>query len=61
MNYNIAFLRNLAIISIVLHHTVCMYVGSPPNAGLLPTFGNAPFIFGQTSNFGLGVFNFEGT
>lgn len=58
-NNDIAFLRFLAIIAIVLHHSFCAFGGWPPNhaiGGEIPVYAYA--ISGILKTFGLGSFTF---
>lgn len=59
-NYNIEFLRDIAITAIVLHHTLCIFAGWPPNADLgdkeLPLFLINLSIYSKS--IGLGLFTF---
>lgn len=59
MDYKVALCRNIAIVSIVFHHTLCAFGGWPPNHtfGLpLPEF--LWFISGEAKAIGLGTFTF---
>lgn len=59
MNYNIALLRNIAIVCIVLHHTLCIYTGWPPNAGLSETLPRYVYFISESLKItGLSVFTF---
>ena len=58
-NQTICFLRNAAIIAIVLHHSMSAFCGWPPNhsiGGAIPTISFV--LSGLFKNFGLGVFTF---
>lgn len=59
MNHSITYLRNMAIVAIVLHHSLIAFCGWPPNhaiGGDIPVF--ADILSGLLKNFGLGVFTF---
>lgn len=59
MNHNITNLRNMAIVAIVLHHSLIAFCGWPPNhaiGGNIPVL--ADILSGLFKNFGLGVFTF---
>lgn len=59
MNSNITYLRNMAIVAIVLHHSLIAFCGWPPNhaiGGNIPVV--ADILSGLLKNFGLGVFTF---
>lgn len=59
MNNRISYLRNIAIISIVLHHAMSAFTGWPPNheiGGHVPIF--ASLISGIFKTLGLGLFSF---
>jgi len=58
-NQTISFLRFLAIVAIVIHHSICVFCGWPPNHTVgcdVPTF--ALLVSGILKTFGLGVFTF---
>lgn len=59
INLSITYLRNMAIVAIVLHHSMIAFCGWPPNhaiGGNIPVF--ADVLSGLLKNFGLGVFTF---
>lgn len=59
INQSIIYLRNMAIVAIVLHHSMIAFCGWPPNhaiGGNIPVFADA--LSGLLKNFGLGVFTF---
>ncbi len=59
MNQTITYLRNVAILAIVLHHCMCAFCGWPPNheiGGDIPSIANT--FSGMAKNLGLGVFTF---
>lgn len=59
MNYNIALLRVIAIISIVIHHSFCIYQDWPPNSAVEPNLsGFQMHISSALKLIGLSVFTF---
>lgn len=58
MNYNIAVLRNIAIIAIVLHHAMCAFGGWPPNHSVGLAVEPIGVASAYLKNLGLGLFTF---
>lgn len=59
MNYNIALCRNLAIISIILHHTLCAFGSWPPNHKIdVPLPDILSILSYDLKAVGLGTFTF---
>lgn len=59
MNYNISLLRNIALVAIILHHSLCAFGGWPPNHSIgssLPELMN--IVSSVMKNLGLGLFTF---
>ena len=59
IDYNISFLRNIAIICIILHHTLTIYTGWPPNHIVNTELPAYMLIISQLlKGLGLGAFTF---
>lgn len=59
MNNNISLLRDISIIAIVLHHSMCVYSGWPPNISIDGTLPDSiTIISSYLKLLGLGSFTF---